>query len=175
MHVLYVCMYVCMYACRYICIPPHSASCNMCLFVCVHISVCTSAPRKISASANTILGTSIGVGCINQMQLTQGHSLNDLALVQAAFGCCILLLYILVPKIVFVCVHISKYTSEEKHHQCKLQRVMTTMSASGVFALVDGRKTPLAPHALVVITRCNLHWWCCPWSASTFINVCTNE
>ena len=26
--------------------PPHSASCNVCLFVCVHISKCTSAPRK---------------------------------------------------------------------------------------------------------------------------------
>ena len=29
-------------------------------------------------------------------------------------------------------------------HQCKLQRVMTTMNASGVFVLVDGRKTPPA-------------------------------
>ena len=61
------------------------------------------------ASANTILGTSIGVGCINQMQLAQGHHFNaDLALVQATFGCCILLLFIFVLKMVFVCVYISK-------------------------------------------------------------------
>ena len=82
--------------------PPHSASCNVCLFVCAHISKCGSAPRKNTTSAscsewwrlwlqveyfrylvegkhhqrklhsvNTILGTSIGTGCSNQMQLAQ--------------------------------------------------------------------------------------------------------
>ena len=106
--------------------PPHSASCNVCLFVCAHISKCASAPRKtppaqVAAgdddhdckwsifaswwkekhhqrklhSVNTILGTSIGAGCSNQMQLAQGHHLNaDLALVLPAFGCCIPLLYL---------------------------------------------------------------------------------
>ena len=30
----------------YLCIPPHSASCNTCLFVCMHISKYVSAPRQ---------------------------------------------------------------------------------------------------------------------------------
>ena len=33
---------------------------------------------------------------------------------------------------------------EGKHHQCKLQRVITTTCASGVFAPAAGRKTPPA-------------------------------
>ena len=50
--------------------------------------------RKLH-SVKTILGTSIGAGCSNQMQLAQGHHLNaDLALVLPAFGCCIPLLYL---------------------------------------------------------------------------------
>ena len=43
--------------------------------------------------------TLVWVECDNQMQVAQGHGLvRDCALVQAAFGCCILLL---VPKVVF--------------------------------------------------------------------------
>ena len=38
---------------------------------------------------------------------------------------------------------------KEKHHQHKLQQVLTTTCASGVFAPVDGRKTPLAQGAKV--------------------------
>ena len=41
----------------------------------------------------------------------------------------------------FICVHIGKCASApRKHHQRKLQQVMTTMSANGVLVLVDGRK-----------------------------------
>ena len=32
--------------------PPHSASCNVCLFVCAHISKCASAPRKNTTNAS---------------------------------------------------------------------------------------------------------------------------
>ena len=32
--------------------PPHSASCNVCLFVCAHISKCASAPMKNTTSAS---------------------------------------------------------------------------------------------------------------------------
>ena len=38
---------------------------------------------------------------------------------------------------------------KEKHHQRKLQQVLTTTCASGVFAPVDGRKTPPAQGAKV--------------------------
>ena len=41
-------------------------------------------------------------------------------------------------KLQYVPIH---QCSKEKHCQHKLQRVMTTMSASGVFAMVDGKKT----------------------------------
>ena len=50
--------------------------------------------RKLH-SVKTILGTSIGVGCSNQIQVAQGQDLHyGSALVQAAFGCCIPLLYL---------------------------------------------------------------------------------
>ena len=42
----------------------------------------------------------------------------------------------------------------KKHHQCKLQRAMTTMSANGVFAPVDGRTKP--PPAQVAVSRPSL-------------------
>ena len=32
--------------------PPHSASCNVCLFVCAHISKCASAPMENTTSAS---------------------------------------------------------------------------------------------------------------------------
>ena len=48
--------------------------------------------RKLH-SVKTILGASIGVGCSNEMQVAQGHDLGG-ALLQAAFGCCIPLLYL---------------------------------------------------------------------------------
>ena len=38
---------------------------------------------------------------------------------------------------------------KKKHHQCKLQQVLTTICASGVFAPVDGRNTPPAQGAKV--------------------------
>ena len=70
-------------------------------------------------------------------------------------------------------LHECKWSScangwEEKHQQCKLQRVMSTTCASGEFLLVDGRKnttcaickrsgpsnTTLAH--VVIMTQCNL-------------------
>ena len=50
-----------------------------------------------------------------------------------------------IAKCTNVFVHISKWASWhwKHHHQCKLQ-VMTIMSASEVFALVNGRNTPPA-------------------------------
>ena len=50
--------------------------------------------RKLH-SDKTILGTSIGAGCSNQIQVAQGQDLHyGGALVQVAFGCCIPLLYL---------------------------------------------------------------------------------
>ena len=44
----------------------------------------------------------------------------------------------------FVCTLVNVLVLKGKHHQCKLQWTMTTMSAGRVSAPVDGRKTPPA-------------------------------
>ena len=116
--------------------PPHSASCNVCLFVCAHISKCTSAPMKITTSASCST-TSIGAGCSNQMQLAQGHHLNaDLALV----------LYL----------HL---VAASRSYTCAQDGLDTAQLALVVFFLPPtSENTPFA--VMVVITCCNLRWWC---------------
>ena len=53
----------------------------------------------------------------------------------------------------FGCVHISKCDSvpRKKHHQHKLQWVMTTINASRVFVLIDRKKHQYKFHSYKII------------------------
>ena len=92
--------------------------------------------RKLH-SVNTILGTSIGAGCSNQMQLAQGHHL--------------------LMQILPLCyLHL---VAASRSYTCAQDGVDTVQLALVVFFLPPtSENTPLA--VMVVITCCNLRWWC---------------
>ena len=52
----------------------------------------------------------------------------------------------------FLCTLVSTLVHQQKCHQCKLQCVMTTMSVSGAFALVDEMKNTCARFVSLLLT-----------------------
>ena len=91
--------------------------------------------RKLH-SVSTILGTSIGAGCSNQMQVAKGKI-------------CI--------KVVPLCkLHL---VAASRSYTCAQDGVDTVQLALVVFFLPPtSENTPLA--VIVIITCCNLRWWC---------------
>ena len=89
-------------------------------------------------SVKTILCKNIGVRCSNQTQLAQGHHINvDLALVLKilAFG----------------------FTASRSYN-CAQDGLDTVQPALVVLLPSTSANTPLT--VMVVITHCNLRWWC---------------